>query len=41
MVLTHQYRKFSHLTDEEIQRQLDQMAKLGVLDDPKLREGKA
>ena len=41
MVLTHQYREFSHLTDEEIQRQLDQMAKLGVLDDPKLREGKA
>lgn len=38
-MLTAQYRDFSELTDEDVRQQLTQLAQLGVLEDPKLREG--
>lgn len=37
--LTAQYRDFSDLSDEDVRQHLVQLAQLGVLEDPKLREG--
>lgn len=38
-LLTAQYRGFSELSDEDVRQHLVQLAQLGVLEDPKLREG--
>lgn len=38
-MLTAQYRDFSELSDEDVRQHLIQLAQLGVLEDPKLREG--
>jgi hypothetical protein len=38
-VLTAQYRDFSELSDEDVRQHLVQLAHLGALEDPKLREG--
>lgn len=38
-VLTAQYRDFSELSDEDVRQHLIQLAQLGLLEDPKLREG--
>lgn len=38
-VLTAQYRDFSELSDEDVRQHLVQLAHLGALQDPKLREG--
>ena len=38
-LLTAQYRDLSDLSDEDVRQHLIQLAHLGVLEDPKLREG--
>lgn len=38
-LLTAQYRDFSELSDEDVRQHLVQLAHLGALEDPKLREG--
>jgi DNA-directed RNA polymerase subunit F len=38
-VLTALYRDFSELSDEDVHQHLVQLAQLGVLEDPRLREG--
>lgn len=39
-LLTNQFRDFSALSDEEVKQQLIQLAQLGVLDDPRFKDGK-
>lgn len=38
-LLTAQYRDFSELSDEDVRQHLVQLAHLGAMEDPRLREG--